>query len=430
MSASPVAVACTCASTKAGVSSAPSPAMVRSAAGASAALPSQAIRPSTTCTARPGRSPTVTSVTSRLMRDTRGSTSDRTPWSWPVQIEGQGGMSGRVAVADQHRHVRRHPLRAQGGRRERRRHGEEDHGAPLGRGQDGAVLGAGDVDADHGDVGRACPTAAATASGSVASATTTRSARPAPRRAAASASVRTRPVSSVAAGRAGGGQAEAAGLARGAQHGDRPRPGALDHAGGGRRGPADVEHRQRDRVGQVVGQDRGDRPREEDRRPLGRHLLRPAVPAGQTVGDPQRGEGERDQRGHPVADGAGPAATPGRRRRRHRSACRPSRSPGSASSRGSATMSRTRGPHGLAVAGARLRELAEGGGVEVQPLYRDAHLVGADRAGRRRAAARPGAARPAGSSTRCTPERALSIAPHHIAPVSLAVTEEPIATTL
>ena len=63
VSARPVAVACTWASTKAGVSSAPSPAIVRSAAGASAASPSQAIRPSTTCTARPGRSPTVTSVT-------------------------------------------------------------------------------------------------------------------------------------------------------------------------------------------------------------------------------------------------------------------------------------------------------------------------------------------------------------------------------
>ena len=97
------------------------------------------------------------------------------------------------------------------------------------------------------------------------------------------------------------GQAEAAGLAGGAQDGDRARPGPLDHPGGRGRCPADVEHGQRDGVGQVVGQDGGDRAGEQDRRPLGRDLLRPAVPAGQPVGDPQRGEGEGDQRGHPVA---------------------------------------------------------------------------------------------------------------------------------
>ena len=79
VSASPVAVACTCASTKAGVSSAPSPAIVRSAGGASAASPSQAIRPSTTATARPGRSPTVTSVSSRSIRAIRESMRRRTP---------------------------------------------------------------------------------------------------------------------------------------------------------------------------------------------------------------------------------------------------------------------------------------------------------------------------------------------------------------
>ena len=60
------------------------------------------------------------------------------------------------------------------------------------------MLGAGHVDADDGDVGGRRRPRPPTASGSVASATTTRSASPAARSAAASASLRTTPVSSVA----------------------------------------------------------------------------------------------------------------------------------------------------------------------------------------------------------------------------------------
>ena len=61
------------------------------------------------------------------------------------------------------------------------------------------------------------------------------------------------------------------------------------------------------------------------------------------------------------------------------------------------------GPDRVAVAAAGLGELPEGGGVEVQPLYRDAHLVGPDRGVGVEPRGPPGAATPAGSSTRCTP---------------------------
>src|SRR3712207_7257035 len=47
---------------------------------------------------------------------------------------------------------------------------------------------------------------------------------------------------------------------------------------------------------QVAGQDGGHRAGEQDRRPLGGHLLGPPVPPGQAVGEGQRGEGQRDER--------------------------------------------------------------------------------------------------------------------------------------
>ncbi len=93
-----------------------------------------------------------------------------------------------------------------------------------------------------------------------------------------------------------------------------------------------------------------------------------------------------------------------------------------------ATMLQDGGPDGGAVAGAGLGELAEGGGVEVESLDGDPHLVGADRRGRRRAGGPPGAARPRGSSTRCTPSARSGRSAHESLPSHPFVAEEPIAS--
>ena len=71
------------------------------------------------------------------------------------QVQGVRRVAGRVAVADQHRHVGGQTLGPERRGGERRRHREEDDRAALGGGQDRAALAAGHVDADHGDVGRA-----------------------------------------------------------------------------------------------------------------------------------------------------------------------------------------------------------------------------------------------------------------------------------
>src|SRR6266705_3181107 len=90
----------------------------------------------------------------------------------PDQVDGELGVPGRVAVADQHGHVRGDPLGAERGGGERGGHREEDHRtAPL------------------------------TPTGSVASATTTRSVRPAARSAAASRSCGTTPITRLAPAR-------------------------------------------------------------------------------------------------------------------------------------------------------------------------------------------------------------------------------------
>ena len=177
---------------------------------------------------------------------------------------------------------------------------------------------------------------------------------------------------------AGGGEAEAAGLARRAEDGDRAGAGPLDDAGGRGRRPADVEHGQRDGVGQVVGQHGRDGAGEEDGGAGRRHLLGAAVPARQAVGDPQRGERQGHEGGDALtldqAQGGNRAdlvddadehpARPGDRVL-HLAAGADDLQDG--------------GAHGLAVAAARLGQLPEGRGVEVQSLYRDAHLVGPDR---------------------------------------------------
>ena len=70
-----------------------------------------------------------------------------------------------------------------------------------------------------------------------------------------------------------------------------------------RRRAADVEDGQGELRREVVGQPRHHRPREQHGRAVAGHLLAAAVPAGQAVGDPQRRQGERHQRGHPVTCG-------------------------------------------------------------------------------------------------------------------------------
>ena len=150
----------------------------------------------------------------------------------------------------------------------------------------------------------AATTASRSAIGSRASATTTSSASPDARSRSASASVRHDADGARRAGGAGGGQAQRAGLAGAADDGDAPASAyALDDAGGQRRRAADVHHREAQLGGQVVGQDRGDGAAEQDGVPVAGHLLPQPVPAGQAVLDHQRREGQRDQRGDPVADG-------------------------------------------------------------------------------------------------------------------------------
>ena len=97
------------------------------------------------------------------------------------------------------------------------------------------------------------------------------------------------------------GQAQRPGLAGAADDGDDG-PLVLRHDPvRQRRSAADVHHRQAQVGRQVVGDPRGDRAAEQDGVPVARHLLGPAVPARQAVLDHQRGQGERDQRGDPVA---------------------------------------------------------------------------------------------------------------------------------
>ena len=95
--------------------------------------------------------------------------------------------------------------------------------------------------------------------------------------------------------------------ATGRRCGLRPRP--ADHPVGQGRRAAHVQHRQRQRAGQVVGQHGRDRPAEQDRVPGARHLLGPAVPAGQPVGDRPAGSGSAT----PASRSGRPGARPERR---------------------------------------------------------------------------------------------------------------------
>ena len=174
-----------------------------------------------------------------------------------------------------------------------------------------------------------------------------------------------------------------------------------DHPVGEGRRPADVHHRQRQLGGQVAGQPGRDRPAEQDRVPVARDLLGPAVPAGQPVGDHQRGQAERDQRGDLVAGGKA------QRRSGPGLVHRPSEHAAGAGDRvlhlaaGPDDVQHRR-PDLVRLAVARLVQLAERSGVQVQPPDPDAHLVGPDGGLRIEP---PGGLRQhaAGSRTRCRP---------------------------
>ena len=76
---------------------------------------------------------------------------------------------------------------------------------------------------------------------------------------------------------------------------------------------------------EVVRQDGGDRPAEEDRVAAAGHLFTERRPTAQPVGDAQRGQRQRHEGGHPVPHRAARAGVCGRPRRRCRRACRPTR---------------------------------------------------------------------------------------------------------
>jgi hypothetical protein len=76
---------------------------------------------------------------------------------------------------------------------------------------------------------------------------------------------------------------------------------AHDPSGEGRRA-ADIHHGKGQRGGQVGRHHGGDGASEEHGVPLARNLLAGAVPAGEVVGDDQRGQRQRHQRGHDVSD--------------------------------------------------------------------------------------------------------------------------------
>ena len=88
------------------------------------------------------------------------------------EVDRVGRVAGNVAVADEHGHVGGQALGAEGGRREVRRHREEDDGAAVEGGQDRGLLAAGDVDADDGEVGGSTDALERLAAGATASAAT------------------------------------------------------------------------------------------------------------------------------------------------------------------------------------------------------------------------------------------------------------------
>ena len=232
-SAIPVSVACTWASTKAGVTSAPS----RSTTGRARATSPRRVG------ARPGDRVAVDQQGRRgrvgggvdlapaqqhaghgapLARQP-GLEEPAHPGAAAQQVEGVRRVAGDVAVADEHRHVGGQPLGAERGGGERGGHREEDDGAAVGGRQDRAVLAAGHVDADHGDVGRAAGRGDRLGEGDRVAGVGERDLvgeAGAREQARASASIGTTPIVRGRARRPRGRQRQRAGLAGAADHGD------------------------------------------------------------------------------------------------------------------------------------------------------------------------------------------------------------------
>jgi hypothetical protein len=151
--------------------------------------------------------------------------------------------------------------------------------------------------------------------------------------------------------------------------------GALrHHPVGQRRCAADVQHRQRQRFGQVVRQPGGDGAGEQDGVPGARHLLGKAVPAGQPTLQVQRRQGERDQAGHRLPHPQAERAV------RPDLVHLPDQHPAGAGDRVVHLAPRGDdrdhlGPDRRAVAAVLLAQLAVAGGVQVQPAHRDPDLV-------------------------------------------------------
>ncbi len=181
-------------------------------------------------------------------------------------------------------------------------------------------------------------------------------------------------------GVAGRGQRQRAALAGPAEHRHRRRPvGQVlpDHPGGQRGCAAHVQHRQRQGGIQVVGQDRRGRAGEQDGVAAAGHLLAVAAPAGQLVGDRQRGQGQRDQGGDPVA---------GAQAQRRVGTDLVHRADEHAAGAGDRVVHLAPlcddlayvAAHRRAVPAVGLAQLAEARRVQIQPLHRHPHLVGAD----------------------------------------------------
>ncbi len=153
--------------------------------------------------------------------------------------------------------------------------------------------------------------------------------------------------------------------------------GAHHPLGEGRRA-AHVQDREREGGRQVRRQHRGDRPAEQDRVPGAGDLLGLAVPAGQPVGHGQRGQAEGDQRRDPVT-GRQPERRRGSRLVHH--AGEHPAGPGHRVLHLAAPGDDVehRAPHGPDRSAGRFPQLAVGGGIQVQPVYRNADFIRPDR---------------------------------------------------
>ena len=255
-------------------------------------------------------------------------------------------------------------------------------------------------------------TAAASATGSRASASATRVGQPGGGEQLAPRARRgTTPIGAAGAGVAGGGQATASRTCRRRRSrrptARRPRStySATTRAASAGAPQTSMHHQRRGRGRGRRAARRRSSGRTGSACPSAGTCSRAAVPAASPSVITQRGEGQRDQGGDPVADRQARAATRG-----PTSSTVPTSMPPEPVT-GFCILPRVGddvehlGAHAPSPSPAvlALGELAEGRGVEVERSTRDPHLVGPQLAARRRAAAAACGSTPAGSSTRCRP---------------------------